>query len=189
MRQDHAWSLPKDVQSKLGEIAGIAVDENENLLYIFHRAKRSWNIETDLQKISQPIPEDTVVVVNATDASFVYSWGADMFYMPHGISVDRFGNVWLTDVVAHQVFRFKKGYYKNPELVLGERFVPGGGQSHFCMPTDTVVGSNFVYISDGYCNSRIAIYSLSGLYLEEIAYQGISILETFQIFTKQQSLY
>lgn len=75
-------------------------------------------------------------------------------------------------MVTHQVYRFRRGFFESPELILGEKFVAGGGRSHFCMPTDTTVGSNYVYISDGYCNSRIAIYSLDGLYLDQIAYQG-----------------
>ena len=135
--------MGKNVRSKLGDIAGIAVDETEDILYIFHRAKRSWNIDTDLSKISEPIKENTVLMINATDSSFIYAWGADTFYLPHGISLDRFGefriglscvcftnpscvfhlgNVWLTDVVTHQVYRFKKGYYRSPELILGNLF-------------------------------------------------------------------
>jgi len=170
VEEDLNWKLSDDVKSKIGDIAGIAIDENENILYIFHRAKRSWTMDLDLSKITEPIREDTVLMVNATDGTSLYSWGSNFFYLPHGISLDRFGNVWLTDVVTHQVYRFKKGYFKQPELVLGEKFVAGGKQ-HFCMPTDTVVASNYVYISDGYCNSRVAIYSLNGLYLDQIAYQ------------------
>lgn len=93
--------------------------------------------------------------------------------MPHGITVDKFGNIWLTDVVTHQVYRFKKGHFNNPQLILGKQFKAGSGDQ-FCMPTSVAAGSNYVYISDGYCNSRIAIYSLSGLYLDQIAYKGLS---------------
>ncbi len=30
-------------------------------------------------------------------------WGANTFYMPHSITVDNQGNVWVTDVGLHQV--------------------------------------------------------------------------------------
>ena len=173
MIEDEQWNLDSSLKSRIGEIAGIAVDENENILYIFQRGKRNWNIETDLTKITEPIKEDTIFMLNATDASFLFSFGANQFFMPHGISVDKFGNLYLTDVVSNQVYRFKKGYFEKPDLVLGERFEAGAGSKHFCMPTKAVVeSSNYIYISDGYCNSRIAIYSLNGLYLDQIAYQG-----------------
>jgi peptidylamidoglycolate lyase len=55
--------------------------------------------------------------------------------MPHGISIDPQGNIWLTDVALHQVFRFKRDQLNEPDLVLGERFVPGDDSKHFCKPT------------------------------------------------------
>lgn len=86
------------------------------------------------------------------------------FYMPHGISVDLEGNVWVTDVALHQVFRFIHGSWDSPDLVLGEAFVPGNDLNHFCMPTDVAISSSgTVYISDGYCNSRILVLSASGV--------------------------
>ena len=45
------------------------------------------------------------------------SFGADMFVFPHGITVDKDGNVWVTDGQGkdgkgHQVFKFSpKGKY------------------------------------------------------------------------------
>lgn len=90
--------------------------------------------------------------------------------MPHGISVDAEGNVWVTDVALHQVFRFIQGSWKVPDLVLGEAFVPGYDLNHFCMPTDVAIASSgTVYISDGYCNSRIVVYSASGIVEDVIA--------------------
>lgn len=55
--------------------------------------------------------------------------------MPHGISVDPQGNIWLTDVALHQAFRYKKNNFDQPDLVLGEKFVPGSDDKHFCKPT------------------------------------------------------
>lgn len=55
--------------------------------------------------------------------------------MPHGISIDPQGNIWLTDVALHQIFRFKRDQLDRPDLVLGEAFVPGNDDKHFCMPT------------------------------------------------------
>lgn len=62
------------------------------------------------------------------------------FFMPHGLSVDPQGNIWLTDVALHQAFRYVKNNFVQPDLVLGERFVPGNDRSHFCKPTVSVSG-------------------------------------------------
>lgn len=32
-------------------------------------------------------------------------WGSDMFYMPHGMTIDGHGNYWITDVAMHQAFK------------------------------------------------------------------------------------
>lgn len=80
--------------------------------------------------------------------------------MPHGLSYDPFGNVWLTDVALHQVFKYNK-QLDRPALVLGERFVPGKDAGHFCKPTDVQVSARrrLVYVSDGYCNGRIVVFA------------------------------
>ena len=70
--------------------------------------------------------------------------------MPHGISVDAAGNVWVTDAALHQVFRFPSGDTSKPDLVLGEPFVPGSDRQHFCKPTDVAVSSSGIaYIRSG----------------------------------------
>ena len=30
-----------------------------------------------------------------------------MFYLPHGLTIDMYGNYWITDVALHQVFKFE----------------------------------------------------------------------------------
>lgn len=32
-------------------------------------------------------------------------WGSEMFYMPHGMTIDGHGNYWITDVAMHQAFK------------------------------------------------------------------------------------
>ena len=48
----------------------------------------------------------------------------NMFILPHGVYVDADSNVWVTDVALHQVLRFPANSTE-PDLVLGEKFVPG----------------------------------------------------------------
>lgn len=52
-------------------------------------------------------------------------------------------------------------------MTLGTKFQPGNDQNHFCQPAGVVVGPDQnVYIADGYCNSRVVVYSaLTGAYI------------------------
>ncbi|CAF3122388.1 unnamed protein product [Rotaria socialis] len=76
--------------------------------------------------------------------------------MPHGLAVDREENLWLTDVGMHQVFKYSNG---ERILTLGESFVPGNDESHFCKPTDGVVSNDGskIYVADRE-NGRIVCF-------------------------------
>lgn len=52
-----------------------------------------------------PIKENTVLVLDGQTGKVLFQWGADMFWLPHGLTIDRHDNVWLTDVALHQVFK------------------------------------------------------------------------------------
>lgn len=51
-----------------------------------------------------------------------------------------------------------------PDLILGEAFVPGTDEKHFCAPTSVAVAetSDYFFVADGYCNSRILKYNKNG---------------------------
>jgi len=158
---------------KLGQIGGLAgCVKNPNRLIVFHRGSREWNQESfpdgrnfDKKKFGA-IPENTILTINTRTGQIVNQWGNGTFYMPHGLSVDTEGNLWLTDVGMHQVFKYSKG---ERVLTLGESFVPGSDSTHFCKPTDVAVsndGSN-IYVADGYCNSRIVKFDSKGNFLKE----------------------
>lgn len=51
---------------------------------------------------------NTIVTLSPKNGDVLSSWGAGFFYMPHGITIDHQGNVWVTDVAMHQVFKVKK---------------------------------------------------------------------------------
>ena len=54
-----------------------------------------------------------------------------------------------------------------PSLTLGEAFVPGKDDSHFCQPTDVAVASSGVFfVADGYCNRRIMKFAADGTLLD-----------------------
>jgi len=64
--------------------------------------------------------------------------------------------------------KFEPGKTK-PSLVLGTPFQPGNDEKHFCKPTSVAVASNgLIFVADGYCNSRIVVFSPTGKYLHDI---------------------
>ncbi|CAF1263579.1 unnamed protein product [Rotaria magnacalcarata] len=88
--------------------------------------------------------------------------------MAHGLAVDSVENLWLTDVGMHQVFKYSNG---ERVLTLGESFVPGNDESHFCKLTDVVVSNDGskIYVADGYCNAHIVKFDSKGNFLKEYA--------------------
>ncbi|KAM9329356.1 peptidyl-glycine alpha-amidating monooxygenase [Gastrophryne carolinensis] len=153
---------------KLGQVSGLALDPNNNLV-IFHRGNHVWDENSfDRNFVYQergigPIEESTIVVVNPNSSAIVQTTGKNMFYLPHGITVDRDGNFWVTDVALHQVF--KLGADGSRIFTLGKAFEPGSDRRSFCQPTDVAVDpitGNF-FVADGYCNSRIMQFSPQGM--------------------------
>lgn len=162
---------------KLGQVSGVTVDEVGRVL-VFHRAGHSWGPDTfgehnEYRDVDgPPIEEHTVLVFNSSGV-LLQSWGHNLFYMPHGVAVGVGGDVWLTDVALHQVFRFSKEDRAVPALVLGERFVPGDDDAHFCKPTSVAVtrGGDF-FVADGYCNARILKFAPDGSLLLQWGRRG-----------------
>lgn len=54
-----------------------------------------------------------------------------------------------------------------PDIILGEAFVPGIDEAHFCKPSEVAVSSDgrLVFIADGYCNKRVMVFTGTGKYI------------------------
>ncbi|XP_014747878.1 PREDICTED: peptidyl-glycine alpha-amidating monooxygenase isoform X4 [Sturnus vulgaris] len=156
---------------KLGQVSGLALDPENNLV-VFHRGDHVWDVNSfDSKFVYQqrglgPIEQNTIIVLNPSNAKLLHSTGKSLFYLPHGLSVDKNGNYWVTDVALHQVFKLGANE-KEPLLILGVALQPGSDKNHFCQPTDVAVDpiTGSIYVSDGYCNSRIIQFSPNGLYV------------------------
>lgn len=115
------------------------------------------------QRNQGPITDNTIVAFNHTIGQVSYEWGKNLFYMPHGLTIDHENNVWVTDVALHQVFKFNPNNRTTPELTLGVAFIPGNTNTKFCKPTAVAVLKNGdFFVADGYCNARIIKYSRNG---------------------------
>lgn len=162
----HGWPTLRD-GSMLGQATGVGVDSRDDV-WVFHRAGRVWTepFPTD------PIASPTIAVFDGRTGRLLREWGENRFMMPHGLTIDRDDNVWVTDVALHQVLKFA------PDgtllLSLGERGVSGSDASHFDQPTDVAVAADgSFYVSDGYENTRVMKFSRDGRFLFQWGNKGV----------------
>jgi peptidylamidoglycolate lyase len=152
---------------KLGQPTGIGIDKNDHI-FVFHRAGRKW---------STPFPDsvisvNTVLELDNRTGKIINSWGADYFIMPHGLTVDKQNNIWLTDVGLHQIFKFN--HEGKLLMKLGVAKTPANDSLHFNLPTDIAVADDGTfYVSDGYGNSRVVKFSATGKYIKAWGTFGI----------------
>jgi DNA-binding beta-propeller fold protein YncE len=106
-------------------------------------------------------------------------WGEGLFNFPHGATVDREGNLWVTDArgdggKGHQVFKF------DPEgrirMTLGKAGVSGSGPDLFDQPTDVVIAPNGdIYVTDSHRNgknNRVVKFDRRGAFIKEWGRKG-----------------
>ena len=158
----------------LGQISAVSIDPKGNIA-LFHRGDHVWNRDTFAfnneftLRDKGPIQQSTIILFSKS-GNVLQEWGSNMFYLPHGLTIDLLGNYWITDVAMHQVFKFDANDIDNlsddkikPSLVLGEEFKPGNDHIRFCKPTAVAVESNGdFFVSDGYCNSRVIKFNKNG---------------------------
>lgn len=89
----------------------------------------------------------------------------------HGLHVDPWDNIWITDLGRHLVMKFDvKGRLL---MTLGRPDLPGDEADRFNQPTAVAVGrSGHIYVADGYGNSRIVKYSADGRPLQAWGRKG-----------------
>ena len=85
------------------------------------------------------------------------SIGQGLFAMPHGLHVDKDGNVWVTDaaVAKHGSTKGEQVIKLSPDgkvlMRLGTAGVSGGGPAHFHDPGDVVTAPNGdIFVADGH---------------------------------------
>jgi streptogramin lyase len=116
----------------------------------------------------------------------VKSFGAGMFAFPHGIHVDREGNVWVTDgvppgaatqpVAGKSHFVVKFSHEGKVLLTLGKAGVAGDGQDTFNQPSDVITAPNGdIFVADGHggnTNARIVKFDKTGKFIKTWGKKG-----------------
>jgi sugar lactone lactonase YvrE len=125
-------------------------------------------------------PHDTIYKF-APKGDVVKSFGAGMFIWPHGMHVDRDGNVWATDAAADDAVAtaakagVKAGHFVrkfSPDgkvlMTLGEPGVAGNDDYHFRSPAGVVTAPNGdIFVADGHgSNNRIVKYTKDGKFIK-----------------------
>ena len=151
---------------KVGSTAGITIDPDGSSIWVFERCGDQFCVGSNAAPI---------VKFDASGKA-VKSLGTGMFVRPHGIHIDRAGNIWVTDGdgpdgkdprrngKGHQVFKL------SPEgkvlMTLGKAGVAGSGPDTFNMPSAVLVAPNGdIFIGDGHggdSNARMLKFSKDG---------------------------
>ena len=117
-----------------GSTSAVDIDKDGKSIWVAERCGQNSCLDRATGKMSD-LP--TVLKFDPS-GKVVKSFGAGMFIFPHGATVDRDGNLWVTDAggdgaKGHQVFKF------SPDgavlMTLGKAGVSGSGSDLFDQPT------------------------------------------------------
>ncbi|KAL5252901.1 hypothetical protein ACHWQZ_G015610 [Mnemiopsis leidyi] len=168
---DDTWNST-GILKNMGQIGGLSHTPDHKELVVFHRAGNVWGVSTfneknEITNKDTIIEEDVILFVDPKTGRITRSLGRKHFILPHGIFVDHHGNLFVTDVGLHQVLKFEVNQTE-PSLVLGTKFEPGNDETHFCKPSSVVVSAeDFIFVGDGYCNSRVVKFNMNGKFVGE----------------------
>ena len=155
------WLEPPENRA-MGAVSWAHTDADGNL-WIVERCGQNTCVDRD---------EYSPIHVYEPSGRWIRSLGKGLFTWPHGIYIDRDGNIWVTDARGdgergHQVFKL------TPDgeilMTLGEAGVAGSDDYQFNGPTDVVVAPNGdVFVTDGHepeSNNRVLKFSADGEFI------------------------
>ncbi len=127
-----------------GRVPAVATDSS-NRVFVFQRGE-----------VADPI------IVFDSEGNYLRSFGRDRdFGNEHGLRIDRYDHVWVTDNRRHTVMKFSN----DGELLmtLGTEDRAGTTEETFDRPADVAFGPNDeLYVADGYGNSRVVKFDAEG---------------------------
>jgi len=138
-----------------GSTAGIDIDPVDGNIVGYERCG-AGNFGSGVPINCDTNPVNPIFKFDRMTGAVLANFGGGLMMTPHGIDVDRDGNVWVTDFAGnaegtkgHQVHKFSS----DGELLmsLGQPGQTGSDGAHFNQPNDVIVGPDgSVYVSDGH---------------------------------------
>jgi len=139
---------------KWGTTAGIAIDPMDDNVWAYERCGAGTAgggpVDCDNNTV------DPIFKFDRKTGAVLANFGKGVMVTPHGIAVDRQGNVWVTDFAGnkagtkgHQVHKFSP---KGEQLLsLGIAGKPGNADGQFNQPSAVIVGPDgSIYVADGH---------------------------------------
>jgi DNA-binding beta-propeller fold protein YncE len=180
---------------KWGTSAGLDIDPKDGNIWGYERCGAGTAGGGPVDCDNNPV--DPVFKFDRHTGKVLANIGKGVMVTPHGISVDKDGNVWVADfsgnkagTKGHQVHKFSP---KGEKLLsLGTAGKPGNADGQFNQPNDVVVGPDgSIYVADGHdaqgmttnqaitdglakgATSRISKFSADGKFLKSWGKIGV----------------
>jgi sugar lactone lactonase YvrE len=137
-----------------GSTAGIDIDPIDGNIWAYERCGAGPLAEAPINCDNNPV--DPIFKFDRNTGEMLANFGAGIMVTPHGIHVDREGNVWVTDFAGndegtkgHQVHKF------SPEgellMSLGTAGQPGSGPNQLNQPNDVITAPDgSIFVADGH---------------------------------------
>src|SRR5580765_2776230 len=139
---------------KWGTTAGIDIDPTDGNVWAYERCGAGTAGGGPVDCDNTPL--DPIFKFDRKSGAVLANFGKGVMVTPHGIAVDKQGNVWIADfsgnkdgTKGHQVHKFSP---KGEKLLsLGVAGKPGSADGQFNQPNDVVVGPDgSIYVADGH---------------------------------------
>jgi DNA-binding beta-propeller fold protein YncE len=139
---------------KWGTTAGIDIDPKDGHVWAYERCGAGTAGGGPVDCDNTPV--DPIFKFDRKTGAVLANFGKGIMVTPHGIAVDKDGNVWIADFAGnaagtkgHQVHKFSP---KGEKLLsLGMPGKPGNADGQFNQPNDVVVGPDgSIYVADGH---------------------------------------
>jgi len=139
---------------KWGTTAGIDIDPMDGNVWAYERCGAGTAGGGPVDCDNTPL--DPIFKFDRKTGAVLANFGKGVMVTPHGIAVDKQGNVWIADfsgdkagTKGHQVHKFSPKGEKLQSLGIAGK--PGNADGQFNQPNDVVVGPDgSIYVADGH---------------------------------------
>jgi len=159
---EHWYHLPEG--RTMGSTSGVAIAKDGHI----------WVAERCGANSCRDSKLDPVMEFDSS-GKLLRNWGGGMFVFPHGLTIDKDGNLWITDGQGvegkgHTVWKFTPD--GKALMTLGKPGVAGDGPDTFNQPNAVAIAPNGdIFVSDGHNtgrnNARVLKFTKDGKFIKQ----------------------